>query len=213
MYQNRATFIETPGKPADHGATNNATSPAGPSISGADVNDTSVGSALSKSDLVVQFWTFRPGFLKHISQRVSNGCAEDIFQEACARFLASNAVFVYPQAGTRYFLLILRSLIADHFKRAAARLECSRSVPEPSWDPWPAAEERQLAERVYEAARRLSAEDRRSLGEYFGSDAAGSGPGHSRGNMRHRARNAVRKLRAMVAEKQSSFRKHTPGNL
>src|SRR5438093_13426104 len=104
MYQ-RASLIGTPGNPAENSTTNNPMSPSGPSISGADVNDTSVGSALSKSDLVLEFWTFRPGFLNHISQRVSNGCAEDIFQEACARFLASNAVFVYPQAGTRYFLL------------------------------------------------------------------------------------------------------------
>ena len=211
MYQNRATFIETPAKAADHDASNNPTSQAGPSISRTDVNDTSVGSGLSKSDLVLQFWTFRPGFLAYIRRCVSNGCAEDIFQEACAKFLASNAVFVYPQAGTRYFLLILRSLIADHFKQSA-RLECSRSVPEGSWDPWPAAEQRQLAERVYEAVKQLSAEDRRSLSEYFGPDAAGSGPGRSRGNMRYRVRKAVRKVRAMVAEKQSSFRKHTPGN-
>src|SRR5262245_5462102 len=101
-----------------------------------------------------------------------------------------------PRQARATSFLILRSLIADHFKRSA-RLECSTSVPEPSWDPWPATEERRLAERVYEAARRLPAEDRRSLGEYFGSDAARSGPGHSRGNVRHRARNAVRKLRAM----------------
>src|SRR5207247_10228359 len=116
---------------------------------------TSAWGVLSNSALLIRLSSSRPCFLRYFSQRVSNGCAEDIFQEACAKFLASNAVFVYPQAGTRYFLLILRSLIADHFKRPA-RLECSGSVPEASWDPWPAAEQRQLAERVYEAARQLS---------------------------------------------------------
>ena len=161
--------------------------------------NTSVGSGPSKTELVLEFWAFRPRFLARIRRRISNGCAEDIFQEACAKFLASEAVFVYPQAGTRYFCRILRSLIADHFERAW-RLEYREHVPEESWDPWSEAEERQLTERVSEAFGRLPTKDRHSLAAYFNPDAGGSGPGHSRGNMRHRARNAVRKLRAMVGE-------------
>jgi DNA-directed RNA polymerase specialized sigma24 family protein len=149
---------------------------------------------------VLEFWTFRPGFLRYISQRGSNGCAEDIFQEACAKFLASNAVFVHPQPATRYFCRIIQSLIVDHFKRSA-RLQYGGSVSEPSWDPWPAAEERQLAELVHEAVGQLSEKDRRSLDAYFGADAAGGGSGHSRRNMRYRARKAVRKLQTMVGEK------------
>ena len=161
--------------------------------------NTSVGSGLSKSELVLEFWAFRHRFLGRIRRRVSNGCAEDIFQDACVRFLASEAVFVYPQAGTRYFCRILRSLIADHFERGR-RLEYRKHVPEESWDPWPKQEENQMIERVCEVFGRLPAKDRRSLAAYFGPDAAAQTPGHSRGNMRHRARNAVRKLRAMVGE-------------
>ena len=161
--------------------------------------DTSIGSGLSKSELVIEFWAFRSRFLARIRRRTSHGCAEDIFQDACVRFLASNAVFVHPQHGTRYFLEILRSLIADHFERAW-RLEYRENVPEPSWNPWPEEEERQLTERVCEAFGRLPARERRAIAAYFNPDAAASGPGLSRGNMRHRARNAVRKLRAMVGE-------------
>ena len=161
---------------------------------------TSVGEGLSKPELVLEFWAFRPRFLARIRQRVwSNACAEDIFQEACLKFLASEAVFVYPQAGTRYFCRVLRSLIADHFDRGR-RLEYRESVPEPSWDPWPEQEQRRLAELVCEASRRLPAKDRRSLAAYFSPDDAAQAPGHSRGNVRHRARVAVRKLRAMVGE-------------
>ena len=161
--------------------------------------NTSVGSGLSKPELVLEFWAFRSRFLGYIRQRVSNGCAEDIFQEACVKFLASEAVFVYPQAGTRYFCRILRSLIADHFERAW-RLEYRENVPEPSWDPWPEEEERQLTERVCEVFGRLPSKDQRSLAAHFGPNAAARTPGHSRGNIRHRARVAVRKLRAMVGE-------------
>ena len=135
--------------------------------------NTSVGSGLSKPELVLEFWAFRSRFLGYIRQRVSNGCTEDIFQEACAKFLTSEAVFVYPQAGTRYFCRILRSLIADHFERAW-RLEYRENVPEPSWDPWPEEEERQLTERVCEAFERLRVcrsrrpEDARGLGRQGG---------------------------------------------
>src|SRR5206468_4258250 len=103
------------------------------------------------------------------------------------------------QAGTRYFCRILQSLIADHFERGR-RLEYRETVPEESWDPWPEQEERRLAQRVCDASRRLPAKDRQSLAAYFGPDAAAQTPGHSRGNVRHRARVAVRKLRAMVGE-------------
>ena len=160
----------------------------------------SVDTGLSKSELVLEFWAFRHRFLGYIRQRVSNGCAEDIFQEACLKFLASEAMFVYPQAGTRYFCRILRSLIADHFERAW-RLEYRESVPEPSWDPWPEEEERQLTERVCEAFGRLPSKDRRSLAAYFSPDADGHEPKRSRGTVRRRACIAVRKLRAMVEEK------------
>ena len=146
----------------------------------------SVDTGLSKSELVLEFWAFRHRFLGRIRRRVSNGCAEDIFQDACVRFLASNAVFVYPQHGTRYFLKILRSLIADHFERGR-RLEYRESVPEPSWDPWPKQEKQQLAERVWKAFGRLPSKDQHSLAAYFSPDAAARTPGHSRGNMRHRS--------------------------
>ena len=161
---------------------------------------TSVGEGLSKPELVLEFWAFRPRFLARIRQRVwSNACAEDIFQEACLKFLASEAVFVYPQAGTRYFCRILRSLIADHFERAW-RLEYRENVPEPSWDPWPEEEERQLTERVCEAFGRLASKDQHSLAAYFSPDADGHEPKRSRGTVRRRACIAVRKLRAMVGE-------------
>ena len=159
----------------------------------------SVDTGLSKPELVLEFWAFRSRFLGRIRRRVSNGCAEDIFQEACLRFLASEAVFVYPQAGTRYFCRILRSLITDHFERAC-RLEYRESVPEPSWDPWPEQEQRRLAELVCEASRRLPAKDRRSLAAYFSPDAHGHEPKRSRGTVRRRAHIAVRKLRAMMGE-------------
>src|SRR2546426_11051851 len=58
--------------------------------------------------------------------------------------------------------LQVRSLIADHFERGR-RLEYRESVPEPSWDPWPEEEERQLTERVCEAFGRLPSKDQHSL--------------------------------------------------
>ena len=55
-------------------------------------NDTSAGDALSKSDLVLEFWAYHARFLGRILRMAPmNGCAEDIFQEACVKFLASHA--------------------------------------------------------------------------------------------------------------------------
>lgn len=94
------------------------------------MNETVTGEGLSKIGLLQEFWKFRRWFLFRIRRLTSNpDSAEDVFQEACLRFLSTQAVFSYPQAGTKYFGKILRSVALQQLKRRN-RLEYRENLPE-----------------------------------------------------------------------------------
>ncbi len=160
--------------------------------------DDSIG--LSKTELLLELWTYRSRFLRYVQSRICGlECAEDIFQEACLKFLASKAVFFYPQAGTRYFCRILRSLVADRMKQAL-RLQYRESLPEIPYDPWTEYEQLELVAVVRENCQRLPARDQNLLAAYL---TAGDGDGmHKlpRGTMRHRISRVLVKLRRMAGE-------------
>jgi RNA polymerase sigma factor (sigma-70 family) len=132
--------------------------------------------------------------------------AEDIFQEACLKFMSSGAVFVMPQAGTMYFCRILQNLIFEHAKRSA-RLEYRENLPEMVCDPQGGWERDMLLDQVAEAVRHLPADDQRLLADYLN---AGHGSLKEIGKalhlpsstMRYRRSRIIRRLRAMV-EKDS----------
>ena len=171
------------------------------------MKSTSMGEGLSKSGLLLQFWSYRQCFLGRIRRRIFNPeTAEDIFQEACLKFMTSPAVFRYPQASTAYFCRILRSLTLDHLEQAA-RLEYCESLPEIVCDPQAEWERGMLLNRVTEAVRHLPAGDQRLLAVYLNPEF-----GTLRdkceimrlpsSTMRYRLRGILCKLRAMIGEDQ-----------
>jgi RNA polymerase sigma factor (sigma-70 family) len=169
------------------------------------MNKTSDGEGLSKSDLVVQIWAYRPWYMGRIRRWIFNQeTAEDIFQEACLKFIASEAVFLHPQAGTRYFCRILQNLIFEQGKRVA-RLQYRKTLPERVCDPQEEWNREMLLNRVYEAVRQLPANEQRLLDDYINS---GYGdlkelrqvfhlPGST---MRYRISRIFRRLRTMIRE-------------
>lgn len=162
---------------------------------------------LSKSDLLLEFWKYHRQFLGRIRKRIfSADTAEDIFQEACVKFMTSGAVFPHPQTATSYFCRVLHSLIAEHIKRAA-RLEYRESLPEMICDPQVEWNRGLLLHRVREAVRQLPADDQRLLANYLNADYGDLKelrqvfrlPGST---MRYRISRIFRKLRTMIREDQ-----------
>jgi RNA polymerase sigma factor (sigma-70 family) len=91
------------------------------------MNETVTGEGLSKSGLLEEFWKFRRLFLFRIRRLTPNpDTAEDIFQEACLKF---PSVFLHPQAGTKYFGKILRTVALQQLKKRR-RLEYRENLPE-----------------------------------------------------------------------------------
>jgi DNA-directed RNA polymerase specialized sigma24 family protein len=161
-------------------------------------NDTSAVSGLSKSDLVLEFWAFRQMFLSRIRYLgPKDGCAEDIFQEACVRFLASRAVFVHPGAATRYFCRTLRSLVADHFKHQA-RIQYLEDLPELMCNPWQTYCLQENAASVWKAAKRLPVRDRQLLHVYINRHAHKLFRQIPRSTLGYRTTKVRRKLRRMI---------------
>jgi DNA-directed RNA polymerase specialized sigma24 family protein len=99
------------------------------------VINASAGEVLSKPELLLEFWSYRRFFLMRIHRFISShDTAEDIFQDACIRFLDSPAVFHHPQKGNRYFCRILHSLIVEHIARQK-RVQYRETLPEICCDP------------------------------------------------------------------------------
>jgi RNA polymerase sigma factor (sigma-70 family) len=166
---------------------------------------TSEGEGLSKSELVLQIWAYRPWYMGRIRRRIfSQETAEDIFQEACVKFMTSEAVFQRPQAGTKYFCRILQNLIFEQ-GRGAARLQYRESLPEMICDPQDEWNRGMLLRRVYNAVQQLPDRDQRLLEEYLDADYGDMKelcralriPGST---MRYRISRIFRELRAMVGE-------------
>src|SRR5688572_16762452 len=119
--------------------------------------------ALSKSELILQFRKERRIFLGRLRRGVFDSDArEDIFQEACLRFLASKASFHCPQAAAKYLQLILRSLAVDHLKDRA-RLKFCAHLPESVCEVQAEWHTRMLIDRLRQESQRLSPTDRQLL--------------------------------------------------
>ena len=158
------------------------------------------GTGVSKSDLVLQFWTYRRQFLARIHKSVFNTtAAEDIFQEACLKLLASKAVFPCPQAGTRYFCKILDSLIAEHHNRNML-LQYREHLPEVPWDPWESHARQKLAARVCENLALLPTKEQGLLKYHVGLKSAGRGRKMPPSTRHYRLGKVLRKLRTMMGE-------------
>ncbi|MDA2938738.1 hypothetical protein MYX75_10815 [Acidobacteria bacterium AH-259-A15] len=132
---------------------------------------TSAGTGLCKSKLLLEFWTARPTFLGYIRRRsVNPENAEDIFQEACLKFLASEAVFDYPCAAKAYFYRIIHSLITDQRRRARRRKFVTPSTG-PLSDPRCDWDNVLLMEQVSEIIQQyLSPRDQHFLSVYLDPD-------------------------------------------
>ena len=169
------------------------------------MKSTSEGEGLSKSDLILQIWAYRPWYMGRIRRWIFNQeTAEDIFQDACLKFMSSGAVFVMPQAGTRYFCRILQNLIFEHAKRAA-RLEYRESLPELVCDPQGGWERDMLLDQVAEAVRHLPADDQRLLTVYLNPECGRLKDkckilGLPNSTMRYQFKGILGKLRGVVAE-------------
>jgi RNA polymerase sigma factor (sigma-70 family) len=171
------------------------------------VKNISIGAGLSKSNLLLEFWEYRSQFLGRIRRWVfSPETAEDIFQEACVRFITSRAVFQYPEASTKYFCRILQNLIFEQRKRSA-RLEFQDKLPEMVCDPQDEWNREIILDQIHEAMPRLTDRDQRLLADYLN---AGQGdlkdvcrahnlPGST---MRHRMSRIFHRLRIALGGNQ-----------
>lgn len=159
---------------------------------------------LSKPDLLVQFSAFRPRFLRRIRRLVpGREDADDVFQTACLKFLRSPAAFRYPEAATRYFCKILRSLALDRVT-SRRRLELRDVLPERPCDPWADRERERLLELLAASIARLPAQDREIIAVYLDRHddyirEQCTVFGVPRGTARYRMGRAIRRLREIAA--------------
>lgn len=167
---------------------------------------TSMGEGLPKSDLLLQFWAYRRYFLWRIQRRIfCPETAEDIFQEACIRFMTSGAVFPHPQHATRYFCRVIQSLIVEHAKRAI-RLEYRAVLPELCCDPEAEWDQSMLLKSVNDAVEHLSTKDQHLLEVYLDPELGRLRDkckilGLPNSTMRYRYQRITGKLRGMIEEK------------
>lgn len=162
-------------------------------------------SSVFKTMMLLEFWVHRARFLGRINRRIFNrGMAEDIFQEACVKFLSANAVFPYPQAATGYFWKIIDSLIVN-FVLGNRRLQFLENPPERVSEAGLGWYHRMLLEEVMAAVGRLPAKDQQLLATCFFNpdqvrlkDKCGA-LGLSSGNMRYRLGLVLSKLNRTLA--------------
>lgn len=122
---------------------------------------------LSKADLIDEFLKFRRFFLWRIKCLMPDqDTAEDIFQEACLKFLLLPAVFRFQQAGTKYFCLILQSLALSYLKKSR-RIQYRSKLPEVVCEPKGDWDRGLLLERISQAVGTLPVKDRQLLKLYF----------------------------------------------
>jgi len=122
---------------------------------------------LSKSALVAQFWNERKKFLGYIRRYVHDPEErKDIFQHACLKFFASEALFTHPRVAESYFYQILRSLSIDYIRKAAW-LKFPETLPDRATDPVDEWDDQILMEDVYKVSEQLPPKDRQVLEIYL----------------------------------------------
>jgi RNA polymerase sigma factor (sigma-70 family) len=171
------------------------------------MDEPSNGEGLSKISLLQEFWKFHRFFLWRIHRLISNpDTAEDIFQDACIKFLSSSAVFEFPQAGTKYFTLILRSLAMQRLK-SDHRIEYRSRLPEVLCEPQGTWERGILLDRVSQAVETLPARDQILLDTYFRPGLTLDGKCKAldlpNSTMRFQAKRTIAKVRKMLLKESA----------
>ncbi len=116
--------------------------------------------------LLLKLYEQRRTIFGFMSWRVRDrSTQEDIFQEACLRFLTSGASFVHFSPAAKYFYRIVSNLISGNAR--ASRLEFPAWLPEAGYNPQPDWDTDMLWDRVCEASQGLTPDDRRVLGVCF----------------------------------------------
>ena len=161
------------------------------------------GSVLSKHALVVRFWDDRRSFLGHAYRSLyDHDRSLDIFQEACARFLASNADFHCYEAAASYLHRIIRSLIVD-WRRKNQWLLFPGALPEMVCELESKWNDQILFGKLRKATRMLSGKDQKVLAAYASADLPNLTARSRAVNLpistfRYQAKRAVRRVRKLM---------------
>jgi len=161
--------------------------------------------SVSKTAALSEFWKFRNRFLGRICHQISDhDSAEDIFQDACARFLAADASFAWPQKATSYFCKIIHSLIVDERSRRR-RIQYLDDMPELACVVKEDCDRGMLMDRVSRAVRRLPAKDRALLCVWLNPDVPRikdkcSLLSLTSGNLRYRVGRILPRLRRLTKQ-------------
>ncbi|MDA2925666.1 sigma-70 family RNA polymerase sigma factor [Acidobacteria bacterium AH-259-G07] len=161
---------------------------------------------LSKSALVTEFWNGRKKFFGYIRRYIYDREEEqDIFQHACLKFLAAEALFDHPRVAESYFYHTLRTLSIDHIRKAR-RLIFPETLPDIPYNPQPDWDRRILMERVYKVSEQLSPKDRQVLEIYLDPDLRRlkdkcKAMNRSPGTVRYHIKKLVNHLRKNLQEK------------
>jgi RNA polymerase sigma factor (sigma-70 family) len=169
------------------------------------------GEALSKIDLLQEILPYRRYFLKRINRIIlDRDFVEDIFQEACLKFLDSPAIFVHPRAAVKYFFLIVRSLALQHM-RVGRWLHFCPNLPVVVHDPRTTWEADILQDCVSQAISSLPEKDQDLLAMLFRPGLTLEQKCQAlhlpNSTMRYRAGKAIAKVREMVT---TDFGKQNP---
>lgn len=125
------------------------------------------GSPIPKEELIARFWRERAAILGHIWNLVHRWeASEDIFQQACLKFLASPATFTCFLTAAKYFHKTILSLVIDKQQRDS-RFVDSDQLPELVCEPEPEWQRQLTAQKVQEAMGLLSSRDQQLLTVYL----------------------------------------------
>lgn len=123
--------------------------------------------AMSKDELVGRFYAERRSILGHVWHLLpSRDKGDDIFQEACLKFLKAPATFNSIREAAGYFHKTIRSIAVDDLKRES-RFVDRRRLPELVCEPEPEWQKQMITQRLRQAAAKLPRRDRVLLAIYM----------------------------------------------
>ena len=119
--------------------------------------------AVSKGDLVGQFYAQRRAFIGYAYRFTANwDAAEDVFQEACLKFLGMPASFPSFPFAAKYLYKTLFCIAVTRQKKQS-RLIYSKRVPEMVCEPEPEWQKQIMIDRLCKVTARLSPRERQLL--------------------------------------------------
>ena len=170
---------------------------------------------LSKNALINLFWSQRRGFLGYTNRFTrDHQKIEDIFQEACLRFLASKAIFYRREAAAKYIYKTIRSLIIDAYRKDR-KLVFSDCLPEMIHEPEAQWQDRMVVGRVLKALQSLSPHERQLVAVHLSSDLPDLGRKSRFLNLppstyRYQVQRAFRCIRKLMNRKLGQVEKSRP---